>query len=406
MGGESGTEREIVMIMMSRVIFTFAVLAASAASATDYPQTLCDRLAANPEDQDIIAPPVARDQIDLPKAIAACEAELELHPDNVRARYQLSRVLFYTGQIERSNAEMKRAADEGYRQAQFVYGLVTDRLYPDQPAKTCVVEDYWLRSARAGRQAARISYVRHVLNGRFNTCSVHATPAEMQGFIKAAFADSDGYYDRLLIMGLTARLAARALEHTIPPMRAKRASKETSVLAVTDCDRLASHPEDPDIVAPGVPSSKVDLPKAITACTTAVAEDPASGRARYQLARVLAYSGDATRAAAEMKRAADDGYRQAQFVYGLFIDRQRPGAPTDICLAEDYWLKAARNGRQAARVIYVQQVFRGRFDGCRVQASTTEIEQLLDAAAGEAGDFYERILIDELRDRLAERRSP
>jgi hypothetical protein len=68
-------------------------------------------------------------------------------------------------------------------------------------------------------------------------------------------------------------------------------------------------------------------------------------------------------------------------------------------------LKAARNGRQAARVIYVQQLFRGRFDGCLVHASATELGQLLEKAAGEARDFYERLLIDELRDRLAERTS-
>lgn len=57
----------------------------------EYPATLCDRLAANPEDQDVIAPPVPREKINLPKAIAACKAEIALHPDNVRARYQLSR---------------------------------------------------------------------------------------------------------------------------------------------------------------------------------------------------------------------------------------------------------------------------------------------------------------------------
>jgi len=165
---------------MIRVIFAIVALAvAAAAGGADYPQTLCDRLAANPEDQDVIAPPVARGQVDLPKAIAACEAEIALHPDNVRARYQLGRVLTYDGQNERGDAETKRAADEGYRQAQFVYGLLIDRRHPDEPAKMCVVEDYWLRSARAGRQAARISYVRHVLNGRFDACRVHATPAEM-----------------------------------------------------------------------------------------------------------------------------------------------------------------------------------------------------------------------------------
>lgn len=391
---------------MTRVWTAAALLVlTTAAAAREYPATLCDRLAANPEDQDVIAPPVPREKINLPKAIAACKAEIALHPDNVRARYQLSRVLAYDGQSERGNAEMKRAADEGYRQAQFVYGLLIDRHRPGAPANPCVVEDYWLRSARAGRQAARIGYVRHVLNGRFDACRVQATPAEMESFLGAAAADA-GYYDRLLVQDLSARLGARARPEAAPPQYAKAAPKvAATAVAVTDCDRLASHPEDPDIVAPGVPGSKVDVPKAIAACTAAVERDPANLRQRYQLARVLAYGGDSRRATEEMKRAADGGYRQAQFVYGLFVERGRPDAPADICIAGHYWLEAARAGRQAARVIYARSVFRGRFATCAAQASTTEIGQLLDTAAAEARDFYERLLIEELRDRWAERTS-
>lgn len=393
---------------MMRVWTAAALLVvATAAAARDYPATLCDRLAANPEDQDVIAPPVPRAKIDLPKAIAACEAEIALHPDNVRARYQLSRVLAYDGQSERGNAEMKRAADEGYRQAQFVYGLLIDRHRPGAPANPCVVEDYWLRSARAGRQAARISYVRHVLNGRFDACRIQATPVEMKGFLDAAVADSGDYYDRLLLQDLAARLGTRLHAGSAPPPQYAKASPAAAPAPadVTECDRLASHPEDPDIVAPGVPGSKVDVPRAIAACTAAVERDPANARQRYQLARVLAYSGDSSRATAEMKRAADDGYRQAQFVYGLFVERGRPDAPTDICIAEDYWLKAARAGRQAARLIYAQRVFQGRFDTCAVQATAEELGQLLGTAAAEARDFHERLLIEELRDRLAERTS-
>lgn len=391
---------------MKRLWMTIATLAvAAAAGAKEYPATQCDRLAANPEDQDVIAPPVPREKIDLPKAIAACEAEVALHADNVRARYQLSRVLAYDGQSERGNAEMKRAADEGYRQAQFVYGLLSDRHRPGAPADPCVVEDYWLRSARAGRQAARVSYVRHVLNGKFDACRIQATPEEMKGFLDAAVADSGDYYDRLLLKDLSARLDARSRAAAVSPQYSKAAAKAAVAAVVTDCDRLASHPEDPDIVAPGVPGSKVDVPKAIAACTLAVERDPANLRQRYQLARVLAYSGESKRATEEMKRAADGGYRQAQFVYGLFVERGRPDAPADICVAEDYWLKAARAGRQAARVIYAERVFRGRFDTCRVQATAGEIGQLLETAAAEARDFYERLLIDELRDRWTERTS-
>jgi len=379
------------------------LVVAPAAAAREYPATLCDRLAANPEDQDVISPPVPRETIDLPKAIAACEAEIALHPDNVRARYQLSRVLAYDGQSERGNAEMKRAADEGYRQAQFVYGLLIDRHRPGAPANPCVVEDYWLRSARAGRQAARISYVRHVLNGKFDACRIQATLEEMKGFLDAAVDDSGDYFDRLLMQDLSARLGARSRAKSAPPPQYAKAVPMPAPAVVTECDRLASHPEDPDIVAPGIPGSKVDVPKALAACTAAVERDPTNLRQRYQLARVLAYSGDSRRAVEEMKRAADEGYRQAQFVYGLFVERERPDAPADVCVAEDYWLKAARAGRQAARVIYAQRVFQGRFDTCSVQATAEELAQLLEAAAAETRNFYERLLVEELRDRLVER---
>lgn len=379
-------------------------LCAAGAWAADHPATDCDRLAANPEDQDVIAPPVPREKVDLPKAIAACEAEVALHPDNVRARYQLSRVLAYDGQSDRANAEMKRAADEGYRQAQFVYGLLVDRHRPGAPADPCVTEQYWLLSARAGRQAARVSYVHHLLEGRFDACRIGASPQEMHGFLEAAKKDSGSYFERMLIGDLGARLAVRGTPPTAPAAYAKPAKKAGGEAGgVTECDRLASHPEDPDIVAKGVPGAGVDIPKALAACEAAVAAAPDDPRQRYQLARILAYAGDTPRATGEMKRAADAGYRQAQFVYALFVDRGRPDAPTDLCVAEDYLLKAARAGRQAARVLYVERVFDGRFDGCRVQANTTELGQLLDVAAAEAGDFYERLLIDELRDRLAER---
>jgi TPR repeat protein len=188
-----------------------ALLAQAAVAATrDYPVSECDRRASNPEDQDIIAPAVPRSEMDLPKAIAACEAETGKHPDNARAHYQLARSLFYDGQTRRAAAEMKRAADEGYRQAQFVYGLMIDRGRPDMPKDPCIVERYWLKSARAGRQAARVSYVRHALRGKFDGCDVQATPAEMKQFLEAALADAGDYYERLLIEDLSGELAARS----------------------------------------------------------------------------------------------------------------------------------------------------------------------------------------------------
>jgi hypothetical protein len=176
---------------------------------------------------------------------------------------------------------------------------------------------------------------------------------------------------------------------------------EAADAAVTECDRLASNPEDPDRVAPGVPREEVELKRAIAACEAEVARQPAQTRARYQLARVLFYDDQTERAAREMRAAADAGNRQAQFVYGALISNRRENAPTDMCLVEQYWLKSARAGRQAARVSYVRHTLRGRFAGCRVQASRDEMAALLSSAAAEARDYYERLLIEDLTQQLA-----
>jgi hypothetical protein len=167
---------------------------------------------------------------------------------------------------------------------------------------------------------------------------------------------------------------------------------------VTECDRLAAHPDDPDRIAPGVERKNMDLQQALARCEADAAQQPSQPRLRYQLARVLFYAGQNERAVAEMRAAADNGYRQAQFVYGTMINYRREHAPSDICLTERYWLAAARAGRQAARVSYVRHVLKGRFASCTIQASATEMRALLATAAGEARDFYERLLIEDLTD--------
>jgi len=197
-------------------------------------------------------------------------------------------------------------------------------------------------------------------------------------------------------MKLIPLMAALTLTATLP-VHAFGASPD----AITKCDRLAAHPEDPDHVGVGVSSKKVNLPKALAECERELKKQPDNPRIRYQYARVLAYSGKWAESAPEMKKAADAGYRQAQFVYGLFVDRGREGAPRDVCVAEQYWLKAANNGRQHARVQYVDDYLKGKFNACQSQASSAEMATLLEAAAADASDFYERLLVANLQRQLA-----
>jgi TPR repeat protein len=168
----------------------------------------------------------------------------------------------------------------------------------------------------------------------------------------------------------------------------------------TECDRVASHPDDPGRAAPGVERSAIDLPAALATCEAELRRDPTNARTRYQVARLLFYSGDSARAVAEMRTAADAGYPQAAFVYGTFISRGRENAPGDICLAERYWLQSARGGRQAARVQYVRFALKGRFAGCKAGASHADMTNMMSVAATEARDFYERLLIEDLSEAL------
>jgi uncharacterized protein YhfF len=170
-----------------------------------------------------------------------------------------------------------------------------------------------------------------------------------------------------------------------------------------DCDRLAAHPEDPQRVTDGVAQGDIDYPRALAACELAVRAEPANARARYQLARLLFYTNQHERAVAEMRRSADDGHVQAQYIYGTFVARGRPFAPTDLCIAERYWRSAAMAGRQAARVQYVRFALKDRFAGCADAADDGVLGALVEAAGKDAKGLYEQVLVEDFREALAQR---
>lgn len=199
------------------------------------------------------------------------------------------------------------------------------------------------------------------------------------------------------MLGATAFAGAATLAASIG--FAAEATPE-GVAAVAACDAVAAHPDDPDKVGPGHVKAQIDLPAAIDLCRKAAAADPENLRIRYQLARMLFYSGERDESIRGMKSAADSGYRQAQFVYGVFINYQRDGAPKDLCLTEGYWQKSALAGRQAARVNYVRERLNGRFKGCPNMASVSQMQEMLTAATRDATNYYESLFIKDLASRL------
>jgi len=167
---------------------------------------------------------------------------------------------------------------------------------------------------------------------------------------------------------------------------------------VTDCDRLAANPPDPDRLVEGVPRSEVDVGAAVQACTEALAASPDNARFAYQLGRVYFYAGNTEGALQYIGRAADQGYRQAEFVMGALADNRREGVPDNVCAVEDYWYRAASKGHLQARVAYVRHVTKGLFDDCRVQASSDDLAAMVDIKATGSEAYFLRLLVADLKE--------
>ena len=165
--------------------------------------TECDRLVAHPLDPERITTGVPTSEVKHPEGIAACLSAVADDPDNPRLNYQLSRVYYYDDQADKAMPYLEKAAAAGYRQAQFVLGYILS-ITPakDAQANRCRVEDLWLRSARAGRLAAMVSYPHHVVRGKFEGCKIQADKAEMLGFLERSKRRKLSYYQGVLVADL------------------------------------------------------------------------------------------------------------------------------------------------------------------------------------------------------------
>jgi hypothetical protein len=169
---------------------------------------------------------------------------------------------------------------------------------------------------------------------------------------------------------------------------------------VTECDRQASHKDDPFHVLPGLSSSQMNLEAAIAACLADVERDPENPRLRYQLARSLGYSGRGSEATPHREAAVAANYPQALFVVGYLHLYGLNGARQDTCRAAELIRRAAQYGRLAGQVGFPRYVLAGRFDGCEVRKDTDEMRSFLEDAADSTGDYYQGLLIEMLLEDL------
>ncbi len=170
---------------------------------------------------------------------------------------------------------------------------------------------------------------------------------------------------------------------------------------VTDCDRLAGHPSDPNAVTDGVSRAGMDKPAAIEACRKAVAADADNPRLNYQLARAYGYSGMHEEAEPYREAALRAGYPQSLFVMGYILVTGWSGTDTDPCYGGELIRRSAEVGRYAGLVGFPYYAAKGTFTDCEgLAVSAAQLEAMLDAAAERGPDYYQGLLIDLLRDRV------
>lgn len=116
----------------------------------------------------------------------------------------------------------------------------------------------------------------------------------------------------------------------------------------TDCDTYAANPNDPLRVAAGVNRKLIDVPRAISACTDALARYPDTPRFLYQLARAYRESNDKAKALTFFQRAAEASYTEAQNALGT-IYRNGEGIPKDLTQSVSWYARAAERGHAGAQ---------------------------------------------------------
>lgn len=176
----------------------------------------------------------------------------------------------------------------------------------------------------------------------------------------------------------------------------KQFDTSTYSQVVTECDRRASHPDDPNKVLPGLERAQMDLPAAIAACRADLAKDPNNPRLLYHLARALTYAGQTLEGLPLIERSAGMKYPQSLFVTGYLYLEGEYGAPKDACRAAALVRESAEYGRLAGQVGFAAWSLAGRFKGCPVPQESAEMIAFLEAARARKLDYYAGLLVDVL----------
>lgn len=190
----------------------FAAIGVYDRAAYDRTPTPCDEFAAHPDDPEKVTAGVARADMDLDAAIAACTQAVAADPANPRLNYQLARAYGYSGRYSEGAQARLTALNAGYPQSLFVIGYVRLIGWDGDAPDPCYGGELIRRSAQAGRFAGLVAFPHYALTGVFEGCDAHPAmdAEEMRSFLAAAGEATSDYYHGLLIEQLTDRLEAAA----------------------------------------------------------------------------------------------------------------------------------------------------------------------------------------------------
>ncbi|WP_432283517.1 caspase family protein [Aminobacter sp. BA135] len=131
----------------------------------------CDTLAAEPLDLQAVADGKLPNDIDVPKAMAACKAAVDQHPEIARFKYQYARTLYAQGDFKDALSELNAASDAGHVRASYLLG----RLYQFGAAverdNQRAVQLYE-KAAQRGDPYAQYVLGRALIDGRGTTADV------------------------------------------------------------------------------------------------------------------------------------------------------------------------------------------------------------------------------------------
>ena len=121
-----------------------------------------------------------------------------------------------------------------------------------------------------------------------------------------------------------------------------------SELDVTQCDKLAAHPDDPKKLATGVSWDQLGNMEALDACSLEINRQPSNPRIQYQYGRVLDKQKLYAEAIVWYQKAAQQGYTAAQNSLGYAYEWGQ-GIEMDMQKAIHWYQQAAEQGHAQAQ---------------------------------------------------------